>query len=31
MTVVDPDGYHLERVQWPPGHPVGIIRKDFEL
>jgi lactoylglutathione lyase len=31
MTVVDPDGYHLELVQWPPGHPVGITRKDFEL
>jgi lactoylglutathione lyase len=29
-TVVAPDGYHLELVQWPPGHPVGMARTDFE-
>ena len=27
--IVDPDGYHLELVQWPPGHPVGMTRQDF--
>jgi lactoylglutathione lyase len=29
-SVFDPDGYHLELVQWPPGHPVGMTRTDFE-
>lgn len=29
-SVVDPDGYHLELVQWPPGHPTGMTRADFE-
>jgi lactoylglutathione lyase len=29
-SVVDPDGYHLELVQWPPGHPIGMVRADFE-
>jgi lactoylglutathione lyase len=29
--VVDPDGYHLELVQWPPGHPVGMTREDFAV
>ena len=29
-TVVDPDGYHLELVQWPPGHPLVMTRTDFE-
>jgi lactoylglutathione lyase len=30
VTVVDPDGYHLELVQWPPGHPTEMVRADFE-
>jgi lactoylglutathione lyase len=25
----DPDGYRLELVQWPPGHPDGITSADF--
>jgi lactoylglutathione lyase len=25
----DPDGYRIEFVQWPPGHPVGMTREDF--
>ena len=29
-SVSDPDGYHLELVQWPPGHPIGMTRTDFE-
>ena len=29
-SLVDPDGYHLELVQWPPGHPTGMMRADFE-
>lgn len=29
LRVGDPDGYHLELVQWPPGHPVGMTREDF--
>lgn len=29
-SVVDPDGYHLELVQWPPGHPIGMTRTDFD-
>jgi lactoylglutathione lyase len=28
--VVDPDGYQLELVQWPPGHPTEMTRADFE-
>lgn len=28
-TVVDPDGYHLELVQWPPDHPIAMTRADF--
>ena len=28
-SLVDPDGYHLELVQWPPGHPTGMTRADF--
>jgi lactoylglutathione lyase len=28
-SVVDPDGYHLELVQWPDGHPVDMTRADF--
>jgi lactoylglutathione lyase len=27
--VRDPDGYRLELVEWPPGHPDGITRADF--
>ena len=27
--VTDPDGYRLELVQWPPGHPVGLTRRDL--
>lgn len=27
--VIDPDGYHIELVQWPPGHPDGITAADF--
>ena len=29
-SLVDPDGYHLELVQWPSGHPVDMTRADFE-
>ena len=25
----DPDGYRIELVQWPPGHPNGITAADF--
>jgi lactoylglutathione lyase len=27
--VRDPDGYRLELVEWPPGHPAGLTRADF--
>ena len=27
--LVDPDGYRIELVQWPPGHPDGITDTDF--
>ena len=27
--VPDPDGYRIELVEWPPGHPDGITRADF--
>jgi lactoylglutathione lyase len=27
--VTDPDGYRLELVQWPPGHPEGMTAADF--
>jgi catechol 2,3-dioxygenase-like lactoylglutathione lyase family enzyme/predicted ester cyclase len=27
--VHDPDGYRIELVQWPEGHPVGMTRADF--
>jgi lactoylglutathione lyase len=27
--VADPDGYRLELVQWPDGHPVGMTRVDL--
>lgn len=26
----DPDGYRIELVQWPPGHPDGMTRADFQ-
>ena len=29
-SLFDPAGYHLELVQWPPGHPVAMTRADFE-
>ncbi len=29
VWLVDPDGYRIELVQWPPGHPVGMTRADF--
>jgi lactoylglutathione lyase len=25
----DPDGYRIELVEWPPGHPDGITAADF--
>ncbi len=25
----DPDGYRIELVQWPPGHPYGLTADDF--
>jgi lactoylglutathione lyase len=25
----DPDGYRIELVQWPPGHPDAMTRADF--
>lgn len=27
--LTDPDGYRIELVQWPPGHPGGITDADF--
>jgi lactoylglutathione lyase len=27
--VTDPDGYRIELVQWPDGHPVGMTRSDL--
>jgi lactoylglutathione lyase len=27
--LTDPDGYRIELVQWPPGHPVGMTAADF--
>ena len=27
--VTDPDGYRIELVQWPDGHPDGLTRSDF--
>ena len=27
--VTDPDGYRLEFVQWPEGHPAGMTRSDL--
>lgn len=28
--VIDPDGYSIELVQWPDGHPNGMTRSDLE-
>ena len=27
--ITDPDGYRIELVQWPPGHPDGVTAADF--
>ncbi len=27
--LTDPDGYRIELVQWPPGHPEGMTRTDL--
>jgi lactoylglutathione lyase len=27
--LVDPDGYRIELVEWPPGHPYGLTAADF--
>jgi len=27
--LIDPDGYRIELVQWPPGHPYAITAADF--
>ncbi|WP_433202356.1 VOC family protein [Dactylosporangium sp. CS-047395] len=27
--LTDPDGYRIELVQWPPGHPEGMSAADF--
>jgi lactoylglutathione lyase len=27
--LTDPDGYRIELVQWPGGHPVGMTRSDL--
>jgi lactoylglutathione lyase len=27
--LTDPDGYRVELVQWPTGHPEGLTRTDF--
>ncbi len=29
VSLIDPDGHHLELVQWPEGHPVAMTRADF--
>jgi lactoylglutathione lyase len=28
--ITDPDGYQIELVQWPPGHPDGMSSSDFD-
>jgi lactoylglutathione lyase len=28
-SLTDPDGYRIELVEWPPGHPDGISAADF--
>jgi lactoylglutathione lyase len=27
--LTDPDGYRIELVQWPPGHPAGMVADDL--
>ena len=27
--LTDPDGYRIELVEWPPGHPDGMTAADF--
>ena len=27
--LTDPDGYRIELVEWPPGHPDGLTEADF--
>jgi lactoylglutathione lyase len=27
--ITDPDGFRIELVQWPPGHPPGMTRADL--
>ena len=27
--ITDPDGYRIELVQWPTGHPDGMTAADF--
>jgi predicted enzyme related to lactoylglutathione lyase len=27
--LTDPDGYRIELVQWPSGHPAGMTAADF--
>ena len=27
--LTDPDGFRIELVQWPPGHPAGMTAADF--
>jgi len=29
--LTDPDGYRIELVQWPPGHPDGVTAGDFRV
>lgn len=28
-TITDPDGYSIELVEWPAGHPIGMTAADF--
>jgi lactoylglutathione lyase len=28
--LTDPDGYRIELVEWPDGHPAGMTRSDLE-
>lgn len=30
VFLFDPDGYRLELVEWPAGHPADLVRADFE-
>lgn len=29
--LTDPDGYRIELVQWPPGHPEGMTQADLKV